>query len=398
MRNFDKYSDSAKINYRPAFVYEKQGDFCIMFYWRPAADQFFKRYRRTFNLNRIADKEARSEAATIMALTVTKALKNGWNPETDSFMSNHNGVKIKPVEAIKLPLALERAHKSVLIKASAKERTKSSYKSHLKLFIAYLKKNGKYNIAPAEFSRMDANEYQDHLASKRYAAKTVNTKTDYASGLFGWMENTGLIKENPFAAVKHLREIESDAHQIFTRDEIEIIKRKLQQDCPQLWQFALFIYYCLMRPASIIAIKRADIDLKNMILTIRPDDHKNGKLAYKQILPPHEQYLRPYLDGIKPNEYLFSNGSNLTPGTSANYPTRAAELWAELVKTGCGIDKNMYGLKHTGAAHFLELNPGTENLKWLQMQMSHSDLQTTSIYTNKLKIVKLDENAKISII
>lgn len=66
---------------------------------------------------------------------------------------------------------------------------------------------------------------------------------------------------------------------------------------------------------------------------------------------------------------------------------RVNEVYRELVKIGLGVNKNMYALKHTGAAFYLMENATKENLYWLQNQMGHSTLETTSIYTNKFRFV-----------
>jgi len=92
--------------------------------------------------------------------------------------------------------------------------------------------------------------------------------------------------------------------------------------------------------------------------------------------------LRRHCLDVNPEHYIFSR--ELMPGDFQFKSTRASEYWKRLVKVGLGIDKDMYSLKATGALHYAINNKGKESLKWLQMQLSHGDLQTTSVYLNRL--------------
>src|SRR5690606_28958509 len=156
------------------------------------------------------------------------------------------------IGAYKSPLLadlIELAHKNIISKTE-KIRTVSSYESHKRFFIAYLKERKLYKIHIERFSRIEANDFQNFLISEKYAAKTVNTKTEYCSGLFSALCRMGVVKENPFFYVQKLKNTESTKHQIYTRQELKEIKNYLLEHCPELWQFALFIYYCFMRPDS----------------------------------------------------------------------------------------------------------------------------------------------------
>jgi len=48
-----------------------------------------KRYRKTFNLNRIPGIKKRKAAAEVMASAVTEALKDRWNPEENEVSTSN---------------------------------------------------------------------------------------------------------------------------------------------------------------------------------------------------------------------------------------------------------------------------------------------------------------------
>lgn len=388
--------DVTSLNYRPAFVYRKRDVFAVHFWWRPNVMVPFERFRPTFDLNRIPDIETRAEAAELMAEAVTEALKEGWNPTTGD-TPGHQAQAVPESALYYLPDALKHGN-ITLLKNSNKTRTHSSYKSHLKLFTEYLESKGKYKIAPEQFTAVDAQNYINSLHDQGYAPKTINTKFDYAAGLFDWMRRTGIIKVDPFTEIQRAKEIEQDTEDdLFTLEELQQIKKHLYTDkvYPELWQYYLFIHYCYMRPDSIMAIQRRDIDLSSRSIRIDGDNHKNSKRAYKELLNEQLVYLQPYIEsldaaGFGPETFIFSH--KMKPGDSRKAPTRAAELWREYVKIPLGISKNAYNGKHTGGTQYLEDNEGTENLLWLKNQMSHGSLQTTSIYVGKKKKVKLNRN------
>ena len=390
-QNMNSFMNSHKLNFKPAKVWRKRDFFYILFYWRPDYKSEFKRYKKSFDLNRIADLHTRAIAANVMAETVNQCLAEGWSPERGKLPNSTNDLAIGAKDTA-LPVLLDFAQKTILQKTE-KQRTISSYTSHFKQFVDYLKKKKQYNIEATEFSRLAANDYQSTLIAAQYAAKTINTKIEYANNLFAVLVRMDFISENPFSFIKNLKVNESQKHQLYTRSEMLAIKNHLLKNTPELWQFALMIYYCYMRPESIMHMKVGDIDTEKMTISIAGENHKNGLDATKQILSAHAKYLLPYIENLPKDYYLFSK--KLKPGPDKQPPTRAAESWAKHVKQELGINKTAYGLKHTGAAHFLENNSGQENLKWLQMQMAHADLQTTSIYTNKLKTVTLNENATV---
>lgn len=395
-----------QINYSPASVTRRRDFFSIEFYWRDDYRRPLKRFRKTFDLNRIKDIEMRAEAAKVMAETVTEALKAGWNPETDTIEGEEAGVftrarQVRGSERVaelqkSLLQALKDANLSIT-GATTKDRTISTYNSHYRLFLDYLKGAG-VDVATQtpEFTHLDADDYKGHLIEKGFSPKTINTKIDYAAGLFTWLKNKRVISDNPFEGLKRVREPEKDAADaLFTLDELKTIKDHLLGVFPELWQYYLFIHYCFMRPDTIMAVKLSDINLKENTVKILPEDHKNSTGTKKQLLEPHLRYLRPYIEqlrdaGVQEDFYLFSK--DMKPGDKRKPPTRAAEFWLNHVKKALGINKNAYQGKHTGGTMYIDDNATTEDLRWLQNQMSHSDLQQTSIYVGKRRKIKLDEN------
>lgn len=378
------------LTYKPAIIWKKRDLFYFIFYWRPSVEYPFKRYKKSFDVNRIDLKPQRALAAHIMWATLNECLANGWNPETEKLPGSD---LVDDIQAGTLEEFINFAHKSIIRKTS-KQRTVNTYNSHRQLFEDYLKnERGIYHSSFEALTPVEAERYQAWLIKRAYSPKTINTKIEYASGLFAVLVKKRMVQHNPFIGVDKMKETESDVHKLFTEQEINKIKEYTLTHAPELWQYALLIYYCFMRPESIMHIKVQDIDVEACTLLVSGENHKNGETVVKQLLTPHLKYLKPYIEHLRKDQYLFSK--DMLPGSVKQAPTRAAETWKLHIKESLKINKNAYGLKATGAARFVTNNAGSENLKWLQTQLAHSDLQTTSIYTNKLKTVMLDESKTV---
>jgi hypothetical protein len=83
---------------------------------------------------------------------------------------------------------------------------------------------------------------------------------------------------------------------------------------------------------------------------------------------------------------LFSR-DDMKPGIVPLGESYTSKKWKRLVKdpkTGLGINKDQYALKHTGNIDYLLSNKGKTDLKWQQMQNRHKTAVMTERYNRKL--------------
>lgn len=389
LRMFDKKFANTKLNYRPAVLKIagptalRPNDFFIEWYFRSGIAENMQRYRNRFDLNRIEDLALRRKVAEVMIQAINESLEAGLNPADELTVKNYqeyNNIKAVVKTALK-----------EICQPLNNRKTVSTYKAQAELFFTFLKKQQLEKINITDFTKKHALLYQRHLMDQAQSNRTINTKLQLVQNLFKQLVNTDTIASNPFSVIKPLKVLKNEP-EVYSVKEIETIKKQLSKESPELWIFAAFVYYCFMRPASITQVQVKHIDFKNRMLLVPAGNHKNAKYSYKQLLRPIFELLLSYRD-LSPETYIFSFG--LKPGAKSCNPKRASELWRKIVKDGLQIDKDMYLLKDTGGAHYLQNNRGQEALKWLQMQMGHADLQTTSIYTNKMQQLTIDESNSV---
>lgn len=389
LANLDKNLDKMDLNFKPAFLYKKAGFFCIVFYWRASFDAPFIRFRKTFGLNRIHDLKNREKAAKIMIKSLNEALKDGYNPLNESIDPVAKVVEVQ--KSFSVLEAFEIGYKLKLNRLDKdKVRTVEAYGYHSRHFIRFLNDCKLEGLDSNSFTAKYAVMYQDWCIDSGLSAVTINTKTEYISTIFKMAAQNECILFNPFANIDKLKEKESTLYTVYTDEQIVSIKSKLLAECGALWQIFLFVFYAYMRPSSIVNLRVRDIDFAESTIFVNGKSHKNGKDQYKQLLKIHADYLIDYVNGYADDYFLFSDG--WSPGPEPIKRRKLSDKWNELIIKGLGMDVKLYAAKHSGSSIFVSENGSNENLKWLQMQMSHSSLEMTSIYTNKLKSVKLDES------
>jgi integrase len=394
INNLNKNSD--KINtllYKPAKIYTGGKDgtrsWFVFFYFRLAITDKFKRFPITGDINRIKDDATRLLSAKILQKTINEALKDGWNPHHDhtNKIAGESGRSLTDYYSV--TAALEDTLKSV--SKSKRPRTAATYASHLRMFIAWLTKENFHDLDINKISPVIIQKYTDYLQDLKQASVTINHKIEILSALFKRLKKLQVIKENPCEAIDKLSEEESTFFEPITDDEITAIAKHLKKVKPELFMFMLFIYYSLLRPLTIVQLKKEHLKFKERKIIIGGAMHKNRKKWIKQMLQPLHDYLLQYgYDKIPDDYYLFSN--NLKPGKNLILPERAREFWNKHVVKDLGINKKMYAAKHTMGINYLNDNLGAEDMRWLQMQMAHSSLEETDNYLKSNTVKFLDES------
>jgi len=152
--------------------------------------------------------------------------------------------------------------------------------------------------------------------------------------------------------------------------------------------------------------------VKDIVLSDDPNQCyiklKKGKTKNKtggtvQITPPLAKLFREMnLEKYSPDDFVFqgANGQRynkkaFTPGKvqlTENYPS---SKWNDLVKKRINegrlnIQKDQYGLKHTGNILYLKQNKNKVNMTWLQKQNRHESVTMTERYLRKLPAMTIE--------
>tara|TARA_R110002012_G_C11638143_1_gene610407 strand:+ start:89 stop:1420 length:1332 start_codon:yes stop_codon:yes gene_type:complete len=180
-----------------------------------------------------------------------------------------------------------------------------------------------------------------------------NIKTNLKTFLEG-LKDLDYIERNYLDGVKN-KQTKARRNRALTRDELDKLFKETKKTNIVLYYFMLHIYYCLMRPATIVRIKVKDVDLENnRFLT----DTKTG--TFLKLIPDRikkEFYNDFDLGKNKPNDYIFFR-NDLFGSWSAKdenrreYYTNAFKPIKDKIFNDNSV--TLYSLRHTGIGHIFE--------------------------------------------
>lgn len=127
-----------------------------------------------------------------------------------------------------------------------------------------------------------------------------------------------------------------------------------------------------LRVSEIINLKKKDISLDELLLTVRQGKGRKDRLT---LLPEKlVSDLNIFVAGKQNNDYVFisERGGQLS--------TRAMQKAFDIAKQKAGINKpaSFHSLRHSFATHLLE---NGVDIRYVQELLGHSNIRTTQIYT-----------------
>lgn len=133
----------------------------------------------------------------------------------------------------------------------------------------------------------------------------------------------------------------------------------------------LIMLYTGMRAIEVLRLKYSNINLKDRIIDLKPDQTKNKDADIVDISSELYPILKEIMKyGHKPDEYLFPSPLGGHQRDVKNALRRASK------KVGINITKNQF--RHTFAVYLLQKTGG--NFKMVQEKLRHRDLQSTMVY------------------
>jgi integrase len=352
--------------------------------------QRIKQYK---GINEFTDKNQRFEAAKKIADELTLKLQRGYNP----FIKEEN--LYFPVTAfVKQPRIKKDKSKTVdyyldlaysLKESQLRQKSKAKYKSQIRKFCYWLDENGHKNIDILEVTKTMCNDFLNHIQHQS-KTKSATTRNDYLvnlKGFFKMLVEDEIIRHNPFEKIKKIRELRTGALP-FNPPQIETIKSYLYQNNLQMWVMLQMQYYCFIRPGECRDLKVEHIDFYTNTITIPGTISKNHETQTVKIPKPFVQPLYEYCATCSNLEY-FVFGTDGTPGpqqVSRDYFTKRHR--AMLDELNISKRHKLYSWKHTGAKRAVLSGM---NIKQLQIQLRHKDLETVDIYLRSLGVNECED-------
>ncbi len=211
------------------------------------------------------------------------------------------------------------------------------------------------------------------------------SKKIYLSVLRGILQEAlydEVITRNPVALVR-LPKYTTPRIVPFNADEVKLIMNNTPNDNYRF--YLAFAFYTGMRSGEIIALKKSDIDLKNMIIKVQRTRSRYGESAPKTVYSirdiPIIKLLKPFLEELyykHDNEYLFVTQYNKPYNTTNVFQE---QFWKPSLKE-LGIEyRRPYNARHTYATNMLYNNLVTP--VQLAQLLGHANTQMVfDVYVN----------------
>jgi len=195
-------------------------------------------------------------------------LKDGYSPYREKMDIKS---KLKSVEyAFDYALSIKKAHVA--------ESTYKSYKSKVKLFTQWLKKEHFEMIDIKAINKSVGLQYLKTVLIKTSPRNHNNTLTDL-SAIFSLLAAEDFIETNFFVSIKKIKTT-SQRDKTFSKNEMISIRDSLKNERALLMLINL-MYYCLWRSSEVVRLKVSDISLENRRITDRTKTN-----AYKTKIIP----------------------------------------------------------------------------------------------------------------
>lgn len=322
-----------------------------------------KQHRIKDDLNRIKDPKEKKYRAEVLLQSIKNDLKNGWDPNNpEAFIAKVTQENILLQDAINIYLEELRTYarpKTVgsygsklryLLESFPKKQVKSFTTSDIEKYI-----HGKiHNTKPA---RLFMNNKSIELSSAQpWTPNTVRSAKGVFRAFFQWcIKNNFYSGDNPVSKVeaKKIRsEVEAKPRHIpFTKADIDVLMKFLDEHDKPLAFFARFIYFTCMRPAEISKLQVKDIDFQKHQLIVPLSVTKNTKkLGVDRIdidKNLQAEFSRLKVQDYPLNSYLTSDSEAIIGSKSIGANTAYKRFVKALKAVGLdGKGYTLYSFKH----------------------------------------------------
>lgn len=382
--------------YRPARIVPASMDITkrwyILFYAWDIGKESLERKRVLHNelseFTTLADRKAAAEG---IVEEINYFLKQDWHlfssPAPQVMEINFKGYSI--LQAFQYALKHKKEIEGVSEDSISKYR---EVITTVKEFLEFKKFPADYALKNLNYAFV--NLYFNYIKTERKNSnKTYNDKKAVLHALINVLigQNPRLFNSvNPFSTVKVLQ-TQSRKHAAFTDDQLRaLIALALQKNWHQIALFIRYMYYSLARGKELAGLKVGHHDMIRRKILFHVDSAKTNIEDYIGMSDRLAEIITESgVMDFPQHYYVFSNGPSGYHGpgetkVGKNYfYKRISELIEELGFYQVNANHTPYSVKHTGA---IALYLATRNIKVVQQQCRHKNLETTIKYLRDLGV------------
>lgn len=374
-------------SYEPPRLVRARDRWYISFYCEDDLDgDARKKFRPTFNLNRITNLKEREERAAELVAKLRVWIDAG-KP-----ISKFNERKVRVAAEVHedFPLLRTPVHEAInhiiSLKQSLRKDSARSYKSVGKLFLEFLDRKKWGSMAVGDLTKMHARGYLDDCVITRKLGPTSwNNQMGFMRTICNDLVERGYLEHNPFEGIKKKKELPKQRRP-FTLEEARVVLKRVREESELLFYICLLEYCCHFRPGEIQKLRFSDIDLRRGLVSLDFSRTKDWDNRVATIPTEFVPYFNPdFFKGHPVNSYVF--GAGWKPGQSQPCSNQVAfrlheKILHQLLAEGALQDITglvLYSWKDTGMTHALE----KISLLAVQDQAGHSNSQVTLRYRHK---------------
>ncbi len=286
------------------------------------------------------------------------------------------------VRVADLDLVLEGFLDYLIVERGLAHLSVESYRSDLKWFFAYLKKNDKSVVS--QISREDILSYLETLYRKGYAPRTTARKISCVRTFFKYLMETYQVQGNPTEHIDSPK-LARKIPQYLETEEVERLLNSVDQTTFEGKRDATMLellYATGLRVSELVNLEIYRVDLELGCVTVL------GKGSKERVTPlgsPAAKAVLNYLDVVRP-ALMRGRKSEAIFVTRRGKPMTRQAFWKIIKKNAivAGIFKEIspHTLRHSFATHMVQ---NDADLRSVQAMLGHADISTTEIYTHVAK-------------
>jgi len=333
------------------------------------------------------NKEKRYKVAEQIISKYTELLRTGYNFLTDETESIYSD-SLQYQNSVKVYQERRKANRSFNYFASMflnertsgmEESTVQTYRSKPRIFDAWLKRE---HMDQADITALDNPTIirffmflnNEHKSSDI----TYNKYKNILNAVFNYVLDQGKVTHNPVQRIPKCFRVVDQASKPINPEHIQKIILRLKQN-PQLYLFAMFEYYCFMRPGKEIRLMKIGwIDWGNGVIKV-PVANNKTKLVKMPIIPDELMHImmKDYKLHTYPKDY-YVFGREGEPGPQYLGKNTMAYRFMKIRKElDLPEDYTLYCFKHTGNSMLRRSGAASYDR---MMQNGHTSIKTTEIY------------------
>jgi len=261
-----------------------------------------------------------------------------------------------------------KEHTEVYSKRSTIDNYNSYYNYQIKPFFKTLKLS---EITPAVISKFIKQKQADN-----YAPKSINNFLTMIKSVMNFAVNNGYLNKNPIETVKKLKLPHHEMDYLRT-DEIKIVLKTAQEFYPKFYPLLLTAIMTGMRRGELLALQWKDINFENKKITVNKSLYK-GTIQTPKTQKSIRKINMPEILADTLFKLKKDDNSIVFPNANGNYKDGKNMVNREFhpCLEKAGLRKiRFHDLRHTFASFLISQNMP---LKYIQAQMGHTSIQTTS--------------------